>query len=93
MLKTRLSFTTVGCVDIDLRVGQCLYDRPSEPFNVTAYVHHATWANLTEIHCEIALSDPHRNYFGAVERVIREVAALAESRGHDASSLRYFGEQ
>ncbi len=27
------------------------------------------------------------------ERVLREVAALAESRGYDISSLRYFSEQ
>jgi hypothetical protein len=42
---------TVDCIDIELRVGRCMYAGSNKPISETASVRHALRVNHTEIRC------------------------------------------
>src|SRR5215204_6936827 len=50
-------WSTAGCVDVDLRVGQCMYGWSSKSFNETVCVHDAMWVIHTEIRCQGSITE------------------------------------
>jgi len=74
-----MSDISADCIDIELRVGRCMYAGSSKPISETASVRQALWVNHTEIRCLVL--QMHARGWRTSQNAVN--AKLAESPFHE----------